>query len=103
MPSSSRPSSGGANSKYFIGHLKAKFFWVKKTFPKATGYFNVKFYFSNTCLNSVEHIYYFPQQKIKWTDEKYLKNMKIKRYQKHFRYKEQPLEHVFFFVNKMYT
>ena len=34
-----------------------------KTFPKATDYFNVKFYFSNARLNSVEHIYYFPQQK----------------------------------------
>ena len=31
-------------------------------------YFNVKFYFSNKCLNSVEHIYFFSQQKTKRTD-----------------------------------
>ena len=32
---------------------------------KKTNYFNVKFYFLNACLNSVEHIYYFPLHKIK--------------------------------------
>ena len=36
--------------------------------PKATDYIKVKFYYSNTCLNFIEHIYYFPQQKIKTTD-----------------------------------
>ena len=48
--------------------MSKKIFWVKKTFPEVTDYFNVKFNFPNTCLNSVEHIYYFPQQKIERTD-----------------------------------
>ena len=67
MPSPDRPSSGVADSKYFIRPLKANFFWVFWTFSKATDYFNVKFYLSNACLHSVEHIHYFPQQ-IKRTD-----------------------------------
>ena len=33
-----------------------------------TDYFNVKFYFSNACVHSVEHTYYFPKQKIKQKD-----------------------------------
>ena len=33
-----------------------------------TDYFKVKFYFSIAFLNSIEHIYYFSQQKIKRTD-----------------------------------
>ena len=32
-----------------------------------TDYFNVKFYFSNACLNFVEQTYYFPQQKVNRT------------------------------------
>ena len=35
---------------------------------RLTDYFRVKFYFSNACLNSIEHLHYFPQQKIKRTD-----------------------------------
>ena len=68
MPSPDRANSGGADSKYFIGPLKEKFFETKKPFSKVTDYFNVKFYFSNARLYFVEHIYYFPQQKIKRTD-----------------------------------
>ena len=69
MLSPDRPNSGGVDSKYFIEPLKAKksFSELKKTFPKATDYFNVKLYFSNAYLNFVEQIYYFPQQKIKRT------------------------------------
>ena len=69
LPSPDQPNSGGADSKYFIGPLKAifYFFFESATFPKIADYFTVKFYFSNACLNSVEHIY-FPQQKIKVTD-----------------------------------
>ena len=37
-----------------------------------TDYFNTEFYFSNACLNSVEHICYYPQQKIKRTDALFL-------------------------------
>ena len=46
------------------------FYWTSesKKFPKVTGYSSVKFYFSNACLNSIEHIYYFSQQKIKRAD-----------------------------------
>ena len=33
-----------------------------------TDYFKVKFYFLIAFLNSIEHIYYFPQQKIKRTE-----------------------------------
>ena len=68
MPLPDRLNSGGVDSKYFIESLKAKTFCeLKKTFPKVTDYFNVKFYFSSACLNFVEQIYYFPQQKIKKT------------------------------------
>ena len=67
MPSPDLPNSGGADSKYFIGPLKAIFLLSQQPFPKIADYFSVKFYFSNACLNSVEHIY-FPQQKIKGTD-----------------------------------
>ena len=72
MPSPARPNFGGADSKYFIGPLKAKKkkkkIELKKRFPKITDYFNVKFYFSNACLNSAEHIHYFPEQEIKTTE-----------------------------------
>ena len=50
MPSPNRPNSGRADSKYFTGPLKAK------TFLIILNYFNVKFYFLNACLNSVEHM-----------------------------------------------
>ena len=66
MPSPDRPNSGEADSKYFIGPLKAKK-TKKKKIPKVTDYFNVKFYFSNAWLNFVEEIYYFPQHNIKRT------------------------------------
>ena len=70
MLSPNQPNSGIADSKYFIGPLKGKKknVCVLKTFPRVTDYFNVKVYFSNACLNSVEHIYYFPQQNIRRTD-----------------------------------
>ena len=70
MPSPARPNCGGANLKYFIGPLKAKNFFKK--YPMVTDYFNTEFYFSNACLNSVEHICYYPQQKIKRTDAMFL-------------------------------
>ena len=68
MPSPDRPKSGGADSEYFIGPLKANIFSELKTFPKVTDYFKVKFYFLNTSLNSIEHIHYSPQQKNNRTD-----------------------------------
>ena len=51
LPSLNWPNSVGGDSKYFIGLLKAK-----KIFSKVADYFNVKFYFLNACLNSVEHM-----------------------------------------------
>ena len=53
MLSPDRSNSGGADSKYFKLKLKVP------------DYFNVKFYFSNASLNSVQRINYFPQQRIK--------------------------------------
>ena len=61
MPSPNRPNSGRADSKYFIGPLKAKKKFI------ILNHFNVKFYFSNACLNSVEHILFPSKQKFKRT------------------------------------
>ena len=61
MPSPDRPNSGRADSKYFIGPLKAKKKFI------ILNHFNVKFYFSNACLNSVEHILFPSKQKFKRT------------------------------------
>ena len=47
---------------YWSSESKKKYFQLK-IFPKVIDYFNVKFYFSNACLNSAERIYHFPQQK----------------------------------------
>ena len=63
-----QPNFGGADSKYFIGPLKAKKFFELKKFSKVAGYFNVKFYFSNAYLNSIEYIYYFLQKNFKKAD-----------------------------------
>ena len=62
LPPSDRTNSGRANSKYFIGPLKAKKYLI------ILNCFNVKFYFSNACLNSVEHILFPSKQKFKRTD-----------------------------------
>ena len=43
-------------------------FWVKKTFPGVTHYLNIKFYFSNACLNSAETHILFPSTKIRSKD-----------------------------------
>ena len=62
LPPSDRTNSGRANSKYFVGPLKAKKYLI------ILNCFNVKFYFSNACLNSVEHILFPSKQKFKRTD-----------------------------------
>ena len=62
LPPSDRTNSGRTNSKYFIGPLKAKKYLI------ILNCFNVKFYFSNACLNSVEHILFPSKQKFKRTD-----------------------------------
>ena len=53
---------------YWTSKSKKQIFLSQKTFPMVTHYFNLNFYSSNACLNSVHHIYCFPQQKIKRTD-----------------------------------